>query len=112
MEQFDYAHGRVLDRLVDIFPKAFINLDPVAVTLGQFIFENGGEPFHFKNDKSGYGLHRQIDGKSAVRTQEKRMLIADREMRDKWIEILIHVNWSEGRDGFFRVYVNGKAAPV
>ena len=34
------------------------------------------------------------------------------DMRGNWTDILLHVNWTDRKDGFFRVYVNGNSEPV
>ncbi len=34
------------------------------------------------------------------------------DMRGKWTDVLIHVKWHSGSDGFLRAYVNGNIDPV
>ena len=38
-------------------------------------------------------------------------LISIDEMRGKWTDILVHIKWAIGKNGFFRVYVNGETKP-
>ena len=57
----------------------------------------------FQNANGGYW----IDNQTAGHTVEMRRLLTDEEMRGKWTDIVVHARWSDGSDGFFRVYVNG-----
>ena len=34
------------------------------------------------------------------------------DMKGKWTDVLVHINWSHKDDGFFRVYANGDINPI
>jgi len=61
----------------------------------------------FQNSKGGSNVDNQVSGG----TIHTRKALTDQEMRGKWSDILVHVNFTANKDGFFRVYVNGETSP-
>ena len=80
---------------------------PVKVALAQF-HQKGSHPvWMFQNSNGGYWVDNQTVGA----TLEKRRILSDEDMRGRWSDVLVHARWTHETDGFFRVYVNGEAAP-
>jgi hypothetical protein len=85
-------------------PEDYPVIFPVKVALGQFHQERGHVVWLFQNKDGGYEIDNQVVGRSI----ENVSVLSDAEMRGKWSDILVHVNWTDEQDGFFRVYVNGE----
>ncbi len=88
-----------------------------ATMLGQFHYEVlDHPPFMFwatgradiKNKK--YIETYQVESQTFGSTGSDELLELD-DMRGRWTDILIHANWTTGKNGFFRVYVNGGVEP-
>ncbi|MCF8060158.1 MAG: polysaccharide lyase [Bacteriovoracaceae bacterium] len=92
-------------------PKDFPNIYPVKTAMGQFHQRLSGKPsFMFQNHKGGYTVDNQTGGNNI--SIEQKMILTDAEMRGKWSDILVHVNWTfSAENGFFHVYVNGEDMP-
>jgi hypothetical protein len=88
-------------------PDDFPNIYPVKLALGQFHQKNGHPVWMFQNRDGGYTVDNQVLGETL---DTKQVLTAD-EMRGKWSDILVHVNFTHKQEGFFRVYVNGETKP-
>ena len=95
-------------------PANFQSIYPATVTLAQFHQHNGsGPPFMFQTSanhtgqKNGYNIDRQVRGS----TRENKPLLTDSEMRGRWVDVLVHVNWKSDYRGLFRIYVNGETVP-
>ena len=58
----------------------------------------------FKELRGGYSVIRTIGDVD----YDERRLIRNDDMKGKWHDILINVNWSKKDDGFFKVWVNDK----
>ncbi len=95
------------------FPEDFSAVYPVKSALGQFKLGsssegiNGPPMFMFQNGSGGYTVDNQVIG----RTYQQKRILTDEEIRGKWTDVLINVNWSKKEDGFFTVYVNGETTP-
>ncbi|MGB1239603.1 MAG: heparin lyase I family protein, partial [Pseudomonadales bacterium] len=88
-------------------PEDYPVIYPVKVALGQFHQEGSHPVWMFQNGKGGYIVDNQVYGSTLQREQ----ILSDAQMRGKWSDILLHVNFSAKKDGFFKVYVNGESAP-
>lgn len=84
-------------------PETYKNIFPVKVALGQF-HQRGAKspPLMFQNGEGGYWLDlNQIK-------EKPRLLIAEKQLRGRWQDILVNARWSKNKDGFLRVWVNGE----
>ncbi|NMM42929.1 hypothetical protein HH303_00460 [Rhodospirillaceae bacterium KN72] len=88
-------------------PADYPNIYPVKVALGQFHQHRGHVVWMFQNNNGGYWVDNQVPGY----TKDFKMILTDADMRGVWNDILVHVNWSDGEDGYFYVYVNGETEP-
>jgi len=88
-------------------PENYPIIFPVKVALGQFHQRNGHVVWMFQNGNGGYTVDNQTNGG----TLETKKILSDSDMRGKWNDILVHVRWDSGDDGFFQVYVNGETSP-
>ena len=84
-------------------PVDFPNVFPTKVALGQFHQENSHVVWMFQNGRGGYHLDDQVEGY----TRRYYELIPDAELRGRWHRIEVQARWSRGKDGFFRVWVDG-----
>lgn len=84
-------------------PEDYVNVYPTKVALGQFHQHKAPPVWMFQNSGGGYHLDRQIHGS----TKEYYKLIDEEDLRGKWHHIEMNVKWSDGIDGFFKVWVNG-----
>ena len=57
-----------------------------------------------------YTVLNRMDFTYRTRHMQDKLLSLD-DMRGKWSDFLVHVRWSAGGKGFFRVYVNGRSDP-
>lgn len=93
-------------------PEDYPIIYPVKTALAQF-HQRGGDgkvAFMFQNHTGGYIADNQTGGTG--QTIEQGRVLSDEEMRGKWNDILVHVNWSSNpSSGFFHVYVNGEDMP-
>ena len=85
-------------------PEDYINVYPTKVALGQFHQVEAPPVWMFQNSSGGYHLDRQVHGS----TREYFELIDEENLRGKWHHIEVNARWSEGADGFFKVWVNGE----
>lgn len=88
-------------------PEDYPVIYPVKTALGQFHIEGGKPPLMFQNHAGGYLVDMQRKGKSINGGQ----ILTDEEMRGKWSDILLHINWTTSDRGFILAYVNGESAP-
>ena len=88
-------------------PRDWTVIHPVKVQLGQFHQAESHPAWLFQNERGGYSIDNYTTGS----TLHKPQILTDDEMRGKWADILVHVRWTSGRDGFFRVYANGETEP-
>lgn len=87
------------------FPEDYPNIYPTKVALGQFHQDKAHPVWMFQNGIGGYALDNQVWGQ----TNGYYSLITEADLRGKWHQIEIHVNWTQdSQDGFFRVWVNGE----
>ena len=85
-------------------PGDFVNVYPVKVAMGQFKNEKGLAVWMFQNARGGYFVDNQVYGY----TSRKDRILNQKEMLGKWNDIIINSKWTHLKDGFFRVWVNGK----
>ena len=89
------------------FPKDYKSVWPVKLSMGQFHVKGSLRPAFMFLDKVGkYQVHNLV---GHYMLENKPIKIS--EMRGKWTDILVHVKWSRGADGFFRVYADGNSIP-
>jgi hypothetical protein len=84
-------------------PSDYKNIFPVKVALGQFIQEDQPKPpLMFQNGSGGYAVE-------AVQLEKKPfLLIAEKDLRGRWHDLMLSALWSTGKDGFFKIWVDGK----
>ena len=88
-------------------PKDYKSVSPVKLSMGQFHVKGSLRPaFMFLDKRKKYQVHNMVGG---YMRENSPILIND--MRGKWTDILVHVRWSRGPDGFFRVYADGNSVP-
>lgn len=116
--QYGYESGKNWYHWSIYLPKDYPVLwQAKATMLGQFHYEvEWKPPFMFwatgradiKNKKyiETYNVESQIFGS----TGSDELIELD-DMRGRWTDILVHANWTTGKNGFFRVYVNGNSSP-
>lgn len=85
-------------------PDDFINVYPVKLAMGQFNQIKGRPVWMFQNARGGYFVDNQVYGY----TSRKDRILNQKEMLGKWNDIIINSKWTHLKDGFFRVWVNGK----
>ena len=87
------------------FPEDHINIYPTSVAYGQF-HQTGSFPlFMFKERENGYWLAKSTNNDM---TDESRKILDDKDMKGKWNDILVNAKWSHKKDGFFKLWANGK----
>ena len=88
----------------DLFvPKEHEDIWPTPVYMGQF-HQRGAKPaWMFYNRFDGYYLDYHV-GKEF----QFAKLLDIKNFLGQWNKIEVNAKWSDGNDGFFRVYVNGK----
>ena len=74
-----------------------------VVFLGQFQQSNGVAPLMFEDFTSGYGI-RQNDAN--YNWLFRGMLWLNSTFRNRWTDVLMHIKWSSGSDGFIKIYFN------
>lgn len=88
-------------------PEDFKNIYPVKLALGQFHQRDGDPAWMFQNRDGGYTLENSVIGTSL----DSKKIFTDQEMRGKWVDVLVHVNFTHQQQGFFRLYANGESTP-
>jgi len=88
-------------------PRDYPVIFPAKVALGQFHQESGHVAWMFQNKDGGLAVDNQVQGS----TLHLKPILSDADMRGHWSDILVHARWSAGKDGFFRVFVNGETMP-
>lgn len=84
-------------------PASYKSIHPTKVALGQFHQEGANSPpLMFQNGKGGYWLDLNQT------RQRAKLLIEEKDLRGRWHDILVNAHWSKGKDGFVKVWVNGK----
>ena len=87
-------------------PDDFINIFPTKLAIGQFHQSKGHVVWMFQNVNGGYFVDNQVYG----RTSRTDRILNQKEMLGRWNDILINANWTDAKNGFFRVWVNGELA--
>lgn len=87
-------------------PAGFRNIWPAKVSFAQFHQEGAKPAIMFQNDRGGLWL--DVHGPHG--TVAKLPLIATKHLRGRWHDIVAHVHWSRGLDGFIAVDVDGAEA--
>lgn len=85
-------------------PKDFKNIYPTKLAMGQFHQSKGHVVWMFQNGNGGYFVDNQVYGY----TSRQDKILNQKDMLGKWNDILINAYWTDKKDGFFRVWVNGK----
>jgi hypothetical protein len=99
--------------LPDDYPVIF----PAKTMLAQFHNDAENPPaFAFENQSHGSGGGYWIDRDAYVGGYDKDgnnkqfKLLDSSKMRGKWNDILVNANWTHTKDGFFKIWINGKLA--
>lgn len=87
-------------------PPDFPVVYPTKVALAQF-HQHPEVIWMFRNGKGGYFVNRQEE---LGRGYGFDRILFDADMRGMWNDILVHVHWTAGEGGIFRVWVNGVRA--
>ena len=87
-------------------PEEYPNVFPAKVALAQF-HQHPQVIWMFRNGDGGYHVNRQND---LGRGYGFDPILSDAELRGRWNDILVHVQWTHKDTGSFRVWVNGKPA--
>lgn len=86
-------------------PEDYPIVYPTKACLGQFHQHEGKVIWMFQNHDGGLYLDPQIVGGSH---KNYFPLIEGDQFRGQWHRVEVHVLWTRGDNGFFRVYVNGE----
>jgi len=84
-------------------PKEHKDIWPTAVYMGQFHQVHAKPAWMFYNRFDGYYLDYHV-GKDF----QFAKLLDIKDFLGQWNKIEVNAKWSDGNDGYFRVYVNGK----
>ena len=85
-------------------PKDSKNIYPTKLAMGQFHQSKGHVVWMFQNGNGGYLVDNQVYGYTTRRDK----ILNQKEMLGKWNDILVNAYWTDKKEGFFRVWVNGK----
>ena len=85
-------------------PKDFKNIYPTKLAMGQFHQSKGHVVWMFQNGNGGYLVDNQVYGYTTRRDK----ILNQKEMLGRWNDILVNAYWTDKKEGFFRVWVNGK----
>jgi hypothetical protein len=83
-------------------PEGYPNIFPVKVALAQFHQGLGHPPLMFQNGEGGYWIEMNQLHLPPV------LLIPDSDLRGKWHDLLMHVNWTTRKSGYLTLWVDGK----
>lgn len=96
-------------------PQDWPKTGPVNTKLGQFHQKGEGKPpVLFQLDDNAYRFElsnpslKQTDPMNPVRSLSNITLKPASQMRGVWTDILVHARWSRKRDGFIKVWVDGR----
>jgi len=95
------------------FPKDFKVIFPAKVAMGQFHNEGDNPPaFMFQNQshpagKEGGSYWIEVD-ESIGGDNIPKKLLENNELLGKWNDILVNAKWTHEKDGFFKIWINGK----
>tara|TARA_B100000686_G_scaffold8870_1_gene8935 strand:- start:1039 stop:1959 length:921 start_codon:yes stop_codon:yes gene_type:complete len=95
------------------FPKDYEVIFPVKTALGQFhndgddppefMFQNQGDPKG--NEGGGYWI--EVDETIGGNNKPKKLL-DNTEVLGKWKDVVVNAKWTHKKDGFFKIWINGK----
>ncbi len=85
-------------------PKEFVNVFPVKQAMAQFHQKGSWPTLMFQLTDEGYFADRQWQ----YQTDEFRKLLDIKDMVGKWNDILVHINSTSKKNGFYKVWVNNK----
>ena len=95
------------------FPQDFEEIFPAKVAMGQFHNDGDNPPaFMFQNQshysgKEGGGYWIEVD-ESIGGNNIPIKLLENNELLGKWNDILVNAKWTHEKDGFFKIWINGK----
>lgn len=94
-------------------PKDFPNIYPTKTALGQFHQVSGRPAWMFQNKNGGLWIDNHLGHNLINNLQGKNYtkLLSSAQLRGRWNDIAVHVNWSDKADGFFTIYLNGSQKP-
>ena len=86
-----------------LVPKDYINVYPTKVDFFQFYQPDPNGPvWMFQNYGGGLYIDRQVNHKDTI----IQPLMTAAELNGKWHNVILHVKWSNGKDGLFEVYID------
>ena len=88
-----------------LLPKGHTNIYPVKLSYAQFHQHDCQPAFMFHEFGGGYHLEIM---RGIGRFGHKYVLASAAEFVGKWTDIVVHAKWSQGDDGWFKVWANGK----
>jgi len=95
------------------FPNDFNVIFPAKTAMGQFHSDGDNPPpFMFQNQehphgKEGGGYWIEADVSIGGDNFPKKLL-AKNEVLGTWNDILVNAKWTHNKDGFFKIWINGK----
>ena len=92
-------------------PKDYNVVFPIRTMLGQFHNDGDNPPaFTFENQgvliPGGYWL--EVDSYVGGNNNNPKLLIDQKDMLDKWTDVLVNAKWTNKENGFLKVWVNNK----
>ena len=89
-------------------PNDYKIIFPASTMLAQFHNDADNPPaFSFKNKKGGYWIAIE---EYIWEKYYKRKLLDHSEMLGEWNDILVNAKWTHKKNGFFKIWINGKLA--
>ena len=95
------------------FPKDFEVIFPAKTAMGQFHNDGDNPPaFMFQNQGNprgteGGGYWIEVDETIGGNNMPTKLL-DNTEVLGKWNDILVNAKWTHKKDGFFKIWINGK----
>ena len=88
-------------------PKNFQNVYPTKLSFFQFKQIKNGKPvWMIQNYNGGFHIDNQVNGYSTL--PMGIIILEAKETINKWNDMVVNSNWTVSKDGFFRLWVNGK----
>ena len=96
-------------------PKDYKIIFPAKTMLAQFHNDADNPPaFAFENqshvERKGGGYWIEVDNYINGGDNVPIKLLDKSQMHGKWIDILVNAKWTHKKDGFFKIWINGKLA--
>ena len=95
------------------YPNDFNVIFPAKAAMGQFHNDGGNPPaFMFQNQghpRGSEGGGYWIEADETIGSNNMPIKLLDKnEVLGKWNDVLVNAKWTHKKDGFFRIWINGK----